>query len=60
MTVLEKDGWFDYKMNASAVYNIYNYLSVIALLREMGYERRRLPRPLKSSALFSPASGASL
>jgi UDP-N-acetylmuramyl tripeptide synthase len=42
MTVLEKDGWYDYAFDASAVYNIYNYLSVSALLREMGYEKAKI------------------
>lgn len=51
MTVLEKDGWFDYKMNASAVYNIYNYLSVIALLREMGYEREKIAKAFEKLSI---------
>lgn len=39
-TVLEKDGvWHDYTMHADAVYNMYNMLAVIALLREMGYAK---------------------
>ncbi len=42
VTVLEKVGWFDYRVNAAAVYNIYNYLAVLALLREMGYEKERI------------------
>jgi UDP-N-acetylmuramyl tripeptide synthase len=48
MTVLEKDGWYDYKFNASAVYNIYNYLAVSALLREMGYEKENIAKAFDS------------
>lgn len=40
-TVLERDGvWYDYTMRADAVYNMYNMLAAVALLREMGYQRQ--------------------
>ena len=51
MTVLDKDGWFDYKINATAVYNIYNYLSVLALLREMGYEKEKIAQAFEKLSI---------
>ncbi len=42
MTVLESNGWYDYKINNMAIYNIYNYLAVSALLREMGYQKAKI------------------
>ena len=42
MSVKECDETHEYKLTANAVYNIYNSLSVIALLREMGYPAEKI------------------
>ena len=42
MSVSEAGGARAYKLVANAVYNIYNSLSVIALLREMGYPAEKI------------------
>lgn len=46
MTVLESDGgqdvWQDYHMPADAVYNLYNALAAVSVLRTMGYAREEI------------------
>lgn len=42
MSVKEAGETHAYKLTANAVYNIYNSLSVIALLREMGYPSEKI------------------
>ena len=39
MSILEQEGgWHDYSMPATAIYNLYNSLAAVSLLRSMGYE----------------------
>lgn len=42
--VKEGDGEETYKLLNDSVYNIYNILSVVALFREMGYDRDRIKK----------------
>lgn len=42
MSVKESGETHNYKLVANAVYNIYNALSVVALLREMGYPAEKI------------------
>ncbi|MDD6189894.1 MAG: MurT ligase domain-containing protein [Clostridiales bacterium] len=42
MRVKEAGATHDYKLVANAVYNIYNSLSVVALLRDMGYPAEKI------------------
>ena len=37
MTVLENNEWHDYRMPADAVYNLYNAVAAVAVLRTVGY-----------------------
>lgn len=48
MTVLESGGWHDYHMPATAVYNLYNSLAAVALLRCMGYEAEKIADAMES------------
>lgn len=42
MTVMEESVWQDYKMPSTAVYNLYNALTVVTLLRSMGYPAEKI------------------
>lgn len=42
MAVMEESIWKEYKMPSTAVYNLYNALTVVALLRSMGYPAEKI------------------
>ena len=42
MAVMEDTVWHEYKMPSTAVYNLYNALSAVTLLRSMGYPAEKI------------------
>ena len=48
MAVMEETVWHEYKMPSTAVYNLYNALASVALLRSMGYPAERIESAMEN------------
>ncbi len=46
MAVMESDVWYEYHMPSDTVYNLYNALAVVTLLRSMGYEAAKIAQAM--------------
>lgn len=49
MTVKEKDGLFNYPVKGPGIYNLYNSVAIVALLRTMGYTPEHISELLEKS-----------
>lgn len=48
MTIREKGKEYPYTLISDSVFNIYNMVTVIAVLRQLGYDHGRLPASWRS------------
>ena len=48
MTIMEDSVWKEYRMPSPAVYNLYNALTVVTLLRSMGYPAEKIAAAMES------------
>jgi UDP-N-acetylmuramyl tripeptide synthase len=51
MTVMEAEVWQDYKMPSPEIYNLYNALAAIALLRSMDYPAEKIAEAMEKLAV---------